>query len=142
MTLIELENLLEHVGQLRAEGQTLELKSAAQGCPTRLYDTLSSFSNQDDGGTILFGVDEQHNFVQAGVYDAQDLMKHVAEQCQQMEPPVRPVFTTLLKDGKAFVSAEIPGLFPPALYHGGLCPWGGDRGDGPRGGAFFRQPAH
>lgn len=110
MTLIELENLLEHVGQLRAEGQTLELKSAAQGCPTRLYDTLSSFSNQDDGGTILFGVDEQHNFVQAGVYDAQDLMKHVAEQCQQMEPPVRPVFTTLLKDGKAFVSAEIPGL--------------------------------
>ena len=110
MTLFELEDLLEHVQQLRAEGQNLELKAAAQGCPTRLYDTLSSFSNQDDGGTILFGVDEQRGFAQTGVYDAQDLMKHVAEQCLQMEPPVRPVFTALPKDGKTFVSAEIPGI--------------------------------
>ncbi len=107
---IELEDLLEQVQVLRAETQTLELKAAAQGCPTRLYDTLSSFSNQDEGGTILFGVDEQQGFALVGVYDAQDLMKHVAEQCGQMTPVVRPVFTTLLKGGKTFVSAEIPGI--------------------------------
>ncbi len=107
---IELEDLLEQVQALRAETQTLELKAAAEGCPTRLYDTLSSFSNQDEGGTLLFGVDEEHGFAPAGVYDAQDLVKHVTEQCGQMTPVVRPVFTTLLKDGKAFVSAEIPGI--------------------------------
>lgn len=107
---VELEGLLQHVQALKAETQTLELKAAAQGCPTRLYDTLSSFSNQDEGGTILFGVDEQQGFALVGVYDPQDLMKHVTEQCGQMSPVVRPVFTTLLKDGKAFVSAEIPGI--------------------------------
>ena len=107
---VELENLIDHVQALKAETQTLELKAAAQGCPTRLYDTLSSFSNQDEGGTILFGVDEQAGFVPVGVYDAQDLMKHVTEQCGQMMPVIRPVFTTLLKNGKAFVSAEIPGI--------------------------------
>ena len=110
MTPFELENLIDHMQALKAETQTLELKAAAQGCPNRLYDTLSSFSNQDEGGTILFGVDEQNAFFPVGVYDAQDLMKHVTEQCGQMTPVVRPVFTTLLKDGKAFVSAEIPGI--------------------------------
>lgn len=107
---VELEALIDHVQALKAETQTLELKAAAQGCPTRLYDTLSSFSNQDEGGTILFGVDEQQGFAPVGVYDAQDLTKHVTEQCGQMTPVIRPVFTTLLKNGKTFVSAEIPGI--------------------------------
>lgn len=110
MILDELDRLLDHVQALQAETQTLELKAAAQGCPARLYDTLSSFSNQDEGGTILFGVDEKSGFVPVGVYDAQDLIKRVTEQCGQMSPVVRPVFTTLLKDGRAFVSAEVPGL--------------------------------
>ncbi|MEG2222612.1 MAG: ATP-binding protein [Oscillospiraceae bacterium] len=110
MTFVELEELLNRIQRLHAETQTLELKAAGKGCPTRLYDTLSSFSNQDEGGTILFGVDEQQNFAEIGVYDAQDLMKHVVEQCNQMSPVLRPVFTTLSKDGKAFLAAEIPGI--------------------------------
>lgn len=110
MTLAELSELLAQVQNIRAETQTLELKSAAKGCPSRLYDTLSSFSNQDEGGTILFGVDEQGGYAEVGVYDAQDLVKHVTEQCNQMTPVIRPVFTTLAKDNKVFVSAEIPGV--------------------------------
>lgn len=110
MTLAELRELLTQVQNIHAETQTLELKSAAKGCPTRLYDTLSGFSNQDEGGTILFGVDEQSGFAETGVYDAQDLIKHVTEQCNQMTPVIRPVFTTLAIDNKVFVSAEIPGV--------------------------------
>ena len=110
MTLAELRELLTQVQNIHAETQTLELKSAAKGCPTRLYDTLSSFSNQDEGGTILFGVDEQGGYAETGVYDAQDLVKHVTEQCNQMTPVIRPVFTTLAIDNKVFVSAEIPGV--------------------------------
>ena len=110
MKISELRELLTQVQNLHAETQTLELKSAARGCPTRLYDTLSSFSNQDEGGTILFGVDEQSGYAETGVYDAQDLVKHVTEQCNQMTPVIRPVFTTLAIDNKVFVSAEIPGV--------------------------------
>lgn len=121
MTFVELGELLAQVQNIRAETQTLELKSAAKGCPTRLYDTLSSFSNQDEGGTILFGVDEQGGFAETGVYDAQDLVKHVTEQCNQMTPVIRPVFTTLAKENKVFVSAEIPGVDAsdrPCFYTG------------------------
>lgn len=121
MTSVELQDLLIQVQRLKTETQSLEMKTAAEGYPTGLYDTLSSFSNQDDGGIILFGVDEKNGFEEVGVYDAQDLQKHVVEQCNQMEPKVRPLFTVLEKDGKIFVSAEIPGLDiveRPCFYSG------------------------
>ena len=92
-----------------------------KGCPKRLYDTLSSFSNQDDGGIIIFGVDEEHGYQESGVYDAQDLQKKINEQCLQMEPVVRPLLTVLEKDGKCFVAAEIPGMDladRPCYYRG------------------------
>ena len=44
---------------MKCETQILELKAAEKGCPKRLYDSLSSFSNQDEGGIIIFGVDEE-----------------------------------------------------------------------------------
>lgn len=103
--LIELANQTIH---LKAETQTLEVKAAHEGCPKRLYDTLSSFSNQDGGGVILFGLDEAKNFSSVGVYDLQDLQKKVTEQCNQMVPPVRAVFTVAELGGKAICSAEIP----------------------------------
>lgn len=94
----------------KAETQTLELKAAHVDCPKRLYDTLSSFSNQDSGGTLLFGVDETKSFEIVGVYDLQSLQKKVTEQCNQMEPPVRAVFTVAEIDGKPICSAEIPAI--------------------------------
>ena len=82
---------------------------------------MSSFSNQDDGGIIIFGVDEEHGYQESGVYDAQDLQKKINEQCLQMEPVVRPLLTVLEKDGKCFVAAEIPGMDladRPCYYRG------------------------
>ena len=110
MTSEEFYELLNHIKKIKCETQTLELKSAGSGCPKRLYDTLSSFSNQDDGGIIVFGIDEQNNYAQSGVYDAQDLQKKVNEQCLQMEPVVRPLMTVVERDSKNFVAAEIPGM--------------------------------
>ena len=100
MTSEELLNLLQEIQVTRCETQTLELKAAEQGCPKRLYDTLSSFSNQDDGGTIVFGIDESNGFAECGVYDPQDLQKKINEHCLQMEPVIRPVLTVAEKDGK------------------------------------------
>lgn len=116
-----LKKLIDDVISKKSESQTIEIKSAEHGCPTRLFDTLSSFSNQDDGGVIIFGIDEKDDFGIKGVYDAQDLQKKVTEQCKQMEPAVRALFTICEIDDKILVSAEIPGVDVserPVFYKG------------------------
>ncbi len=121
MTIEEFEEKLSEIKKLKCETQFLELKSAGQGCPKRLYDTLSSFSNQDDGGLIIFGIDEEKDYQESGVYDAQDLQKKINAQCLQMEPIVRPLLTVLEREGKSFVAAEIPGIDlaeRPCYYRG------------------------
>ena len=117
----ELIELANRVCKQKAEEQTIELKAAHEGCPKRLYDSLSSFSNQDSGGILLFGIDEKQDYKIVGVYDPQDLQKTVTEQCQQMEPPVRAEFTLAEIDGQFIVSAEIPALDiseRPCYYRG------------------------
>ena len=64
-----LQELIKQIIQRQSEAQTIEVKSAHQGCPKRLYDTLSSFSNQDEGGILVFGLDETQNFAPVGVYE-------------------------------------------------------------------------
>lgn len=116
-----LKKIVSDIKSMRAETQTIELKSASKGCPTRLFDTLSSFSNQDEGGIIIFGIDESDDYAVKGVYDAQDLQKKVNEQCKQMEPCVRALFTFCEINGKTVVSAEIPGVDiadRPVFYKG------------------------
>lgn len=117
----ELVELCEKVQERKAETQTTEVKAARHGCPTKLYDTLSSFSNQDGGGVIVFGLEESTGFEAAGVYDLQDLQKKVTEQCLQMEPPVRGVFTFAEFEGKEICSVEIPAIdlaSRPCYYKG------------------------
>ena len=117
----ELIEKLNYIQKIKCETQTIELKSANQGCPKRLYDTLSSFSNQDEGGIIFFGIDEKQGYKEVGVYDVQDIQKKINEQCLQMEPVVRPLLTVAEKNGKFFVTAEIPGLDlteRPCYYQG------------------------
>lgn len=116
-----LKRIVNEIRQQKTEKQTVELKLAQHGCPTRLYDTLSSFSNQDDGGIIIFGIDETDGYKVKGVYDPQDLQKKVTEQCKQMEPVVRALFTICEIEGKVVVSAEIPSVDiteRPVFYKG------------------------
>lgn len=73
----ELRTLALEIQWHKTEKQNIELKAAARGCPTRLFDTLSSFSNQDQGGIIVFGIDESNDYKIVGVYDPQDLQKRL-----------------------------------------------------------------
>ena len=117
----ELKQLVSEIVRTKSERQNIELKSTQYGCPEKLFDTLSSFSNQDDGGIILFGINEKEDYKLVGVYDAQDLQRKVAEQCKQMEPAVRALFTLCETDGKVIVSAEIPAVDlseRPVFYKG------------------------
>ena len=121
MQAAELKKLVLDIKTLKSESQTIELKSAAKGCPTRLFDTLSSFSNQDEGGILIFGIDENDYYAVKGVYDAQDLQNKVTEQCKQMEPAVRALFTLCEIEGNTVVSAEIPAVDisqRPVFYKG------------------------
>ena len=54
----ELRALIQSIQTRGCEGQTTEVKSARKGCPEKLYDTISAFSNQNSGGTLVFGLDE------------------------------------------------------------------------------------
>ena len=127
----DLQKLVLEIQSRRCEGQGVEVKKALKDCPTSLYDTLSSFSNQNAGGIIVFGLDEDEDFAVKGVYDAQDLQHKVTEQCREMEPQVRALFTTTEIGGKVVVSAEIPpqDVFRRPVYY---------KGKGRLGGAFVR----
>lgn len=110
MQIKELIELVKRIRELKSESRTIELKAAELGCPRKLYDTISSFSNQDEGGVIVFGIDENNDYSITGVYDAQDLQKQINNQCKEMEPIVRPLITVCDIDGKSIVAAEIPGI--------------------------------
>ncbi len=120
MTENDLVELVKQVLNMKCETQNIELKTAKQGCPENLYDTLSSFSNTK-GGTIIFGIDEKHGYKIVGVDDAQSLQKKVIEQSLSMEPVVRPLFTVIKYDDKIICSAEIPEMdsfSKPCFYKG------------------------
>ncbi len=121
MQIEELIELVRRIQESKSESQTVEVKAAGEGCPKRLYDTLSSFSNQDDGGTIVFGLDENQEFMVTGVYDVQNLQVEINNRCKEMEPVVRPLITSCEIDGKFVVAAEIPAveiINRPCYYKG------------------------
>lgn len=117
----ELILLIRKIQHRQTEFQNIELKACAQGFPHKIYDTLSSFSNQDEGGIIIFGVSETDNYNVVGVYDVRDAQRKAMEACEQMEPKVRAVFTNCEIDGKLVLSAEIPAVnyFDRPVYYRG-----------------------
>jgi ATP-dependent DNA helicase RecG len=117
----ELILLVRKIQQRRSEFQNVELKSAETDFPKRIYDTLSSFSNQDDGGVIVFGISEKDNYNIVGVYDLEKAQRRAMEACEQMEPAVRAVFSSAEMDGKYVLAAEIPSVeywLRPVFYKG------------------------
>ena len=116
----ELVELVDKILQTKSESTYLEVKAAREGCP-KLLETLSSFSNQNGGGIIVFGIDEKSGFEVCGVYDSADLQKKLMEQAVQMEPELRPLCTVVNIDGKTVVSAEVQEIDndqKPCFYKG------------------------
>lgn len=105
----ELENIVEELIKGKFESQTLEVKSAKSGAP-KVYDTLSSFSNQKKGGLIIFGIDESDDFKPCGVYDLKDLQDRIAEQCEEMQPAIRGDFIPFNYKGLPLLALKIEGL--------------------------------
>ena len=114
----DLELLVKEIQEQKCENNYIELKAARDGCP-KLFETLSSFSNQAGGGRIIFGINDDYEI--CGVYDAADLQKKIMEQSLQMTPEVRPLCTTACIDGQTVVCAEISEIDnyeKPCFYKG------------------------
>ena len=102
----DLISLAQRVQTIQSELPEIEVKAAEKGCP-KVLDSLSSLANQSGGGTIIFGIDEKNGFRTCGVYDADDLMVQITNQCQQMEPVLRPLYTVTKYEDQWIVGAEI-----------------------------------
>ena len=76
----EFQDICNQLSRIKTETQTVEVKTAQGGTPEKLYDTFSSFSNQDQGGLIIFGIDERKEFEQVGVTKPAELQKHISEK--------------------------------------------------------------
>ena len=58
MTIEQMHAILAQIEVLKSETQNMQYKTAAKGDPHKLYDTLSSFSNQDESGIFILGLDK------------------------------------------------------------------------------------
>lgn len=105
----EIKRIIDNIRIMKAEDTNIELKSA-KGGPPKLYDTLSSFSNQNSGGIIICGIDEKNDFCIEGVYNAKALVDNIVDQCDDMEPKIRPQISSIVYEDKAIVIVEISGV--------------------------------
>lgn len=109
MLTAELEDLVLGICTHQSDPQTVAC-IACKDMPHDLYDLISAFANQDEGGVVVFGIDEDASFELTGVDAVLDLQQVVLEQCAQMTPAVTPLFTNAVVDGMRIVSAEIPAV--------------------------------
>jgi ATP-dependent DNA helicase RecG len=124
----EFERHLARLRRLGADHSTCEVKKSQGGLPTSIWETISAFANAE-GGTIILGVDEKHNFQVVGVGDAGAIERDLASVCHDLEPTVRAEIHTLFVADKAVVVAEIPPVAREQrpCHKRSLGPWYGSR---------------
>ena len=96
MTEQEVIAAIEYMQKHQTETDRLEAKTAEKGFPKRCYDTISAFANKY-GGIIIFGINENNNFIEQDVYDVNDLQKQITSLCtDSIEPKIRPEFLPII----------------------------------------------
>jgi ATP-dependent DNA helicase RecG len=118
------DEVFELIATLRRWGADIddvEAKKATHALPKRLWETLSSFANQPGGGTIILGLDETAGFAAVGVGDVGKVQSDLASQCDDMEPPLRPLIRVHEFEGVQLVVVEVPEVAvdqKPCYYKG------------------------
>ena len=115
----EVIEAIKYMQKYQTETEKLEAKTAKGEFPKKCYDTISSFSNTS-GGIIIFGINENNNFIEQDVYDVNDLQKQVTALCSTaMEPKIRPEFLPITYNGKKLLAVKIealPQIQKPCYY--------------------------
>ncbi len=68
MTEQDVIDAIEYMQKYQTETDNLEAKTAKIDFPKKCYDTISAFANKN-GGIIIFGINENNNFIEQDVYD-------------------------------------------------------------------------
>ena len=115
----EVINLIEYMQKYQTETDKIEAKTAEIDWPKKCYDTISAFANKY-GGLIIFGINENNNFIEQDVYDVSDLQKKITSLCtNSMEPKLRPEFLPIIYNNKKLLAVkidEIPQNQKPCYY--------------------------
>ena len=110
---------IDYMQKYQTETDRYEAKTAEVDFPKKCYDTISAFANKY-GGIIIFGINENNNFIEQDVYDVNDLQKQVTKLCvDSMEPKIRPEFLPITYNGKKLLAVqikEIPQNQKPCYY--------------------------
>lgn len=107
------EELTQTLNELRLLGRdslTVEVKSAHMGYPSSVAETICSFANLPDGGTIICGVDESQDFTPVGVYDVEDLRAKIIDAAQNLKPKIVVETDDITLDGHQLLIVTVPGL--------------------------------
>lgn len=107
------EELTQTLNELRLLGRdslTVEVKSAHMGYPSSVAETICSFANLPDGGTIICGVDESQEFSPVGVYDVEDLRAKIIDAAQNLKPKIVVETDDITLDGHQLLIVTVPGL--------------------------------
>ena len=100
--------LIEAIRSGQFEDTFTEVKAAHKQLPKRIYETLSAFANQMEGGVLILGLDEERNFELVGVADPQAMLSQLGDVASSMEPPLRLDTTVIEVEGKSVIVAEVP----------------------------------
>lgn len=106
----ELTRTLNELRLLGRDSLTVEVKSAHMGYPSSVAETICSFANLPDGGTIICGVDESQKFAPVGVYDIEDLRAKIIDAAQNLKPKIVVETDDITLDGHQLLIVTVPGL--------------------------------
>lgn len=105
----DLEALLSDLRATRNDHRTVEAKAARDSLPADLWTSVSALCNSE-GGTLLLGVlGTRRDFLVVGVADPGRTTTDLRSVCDSLEPPPRPVITTVHHpDGEVVVAQFTP----------------------------------
>lgn len=102
------QELIQAIQQGEFEDARLEVKRAQKGLPQHLYETISSFANQSEGGVIVLGIDESEGFRLTGVENVQGVLTELTDLAGKMEPPLSLDIQVIETDQKLVIVVEVP----------------------------------
>jgi ATP-dependent DNA helicase RecG len=119
---MEENELIQFIAEIQRgefEDSRLEVKRAHKGLPKQIYETLSAFANQSDGGIIVLGIDESQNFTITGVENVQTVMTELTDVASKMEPPVSLDIQVVIVNQLSLIVVEVPECdfrYKPCFY--------------------------
>ncbi|RSZ61429.1 hypothetical protein EAH68_13245 [Corynebacterium hylobatis] len=94
-SIIDVVEQIRFLQEMGGDTWNIEAKSAAQGYPDTVDETLSAFANMPEGGLLLLGVSEGNGIVEVtGVRKPAELMATHLSDGQ-----INPTFTELRRSG-------------------------------------------